>query len=226
MVPGVREIKVLCAESEEDFISWYAGIRLAKNGHTLYDNYYKAHVKQFKLEDAETTESMFEQKAYSLTGMRLEKHLDKKRELYQREKEAREAQEFMFRTPNTRDEEEEQVTESPRVPPKPLPKPLPKPQKMTTGDPHHYPPPSQPAPPTPKSPPVMTQPQRHQEDRPVTPPLDDMSQFSWYHGAIPREEAVRRLEQIGGRDGYVNNIYIHTYIHTYIQTYICMYIHM
>ena len=194
MTPGAKDIKVLCAESEDDFISWYAGIRLAKHGHSLYDNYYKAHVKQFKLEETDkvTGESTLEQKAYTLTGMRLEKHLDKKREMYQREKEAKEAQETMFRTASFMKNEDPQQFSSggPRVPPKPLPKP-----SKTTGEPQHYPPPTQPAPPTPTSPPVTPQ------GEPSVTRFENLSQYPWYHGAIPRDEAVRRLEQMGATDG-------------------------
>ena len=201
MVPGAKDIKVLCADSAEEFHSWYAGIRLAKHGHALYDNYYRAHVKQFKLEEAEKDdqesgqESGLEKRAYTLTGMRLEKHLDKKREMYQKEKEAREAQESMFRTGSFlgKEEQEGQATPPgiPRVPPKPSPKPI------KSGDPpKHYPPPNQPAPPTPMSPPVVPQGGEEQVVR-----FQDLTHYPWYHGAIPRDEAVRRLEQMGGIDG-------------------------
>ena len=199
MVPGAKDIKVLCADSPEEFHSWYAGIRLAKHGHALYDNYYRAHVKQFKLEEAEKEdhESGLEKRAYTLTGMRLEKHLDKKREMYQKEKEAKEAQENMFRTGSfavNKDEQEGQATPPvlPRVPPKPSPKPV------KSGDPPmHYPPPNQPAPPTPISPPVV--PPGGGEEQVVR--FQDLTHYPWYHGAIPRDEAVRRLEQMGGIDG-------------------------
>lgn len=36
---------------------------------------------------------------------------------------------------------------------------------------------------------------------PSPPLLQPLTQFPWYHGAIPRDEAVRRLEQMGCRDG-------------------------
>ena len=192
MVPGAKEIKVLCADSPEEFLSWYAGIRLAKHGHSLYDNYYKAHVKQFKLEEAEKPDkdTGLEQRAYTLTGMRLEKHLDKKREMYQKEKEAREAQENMFRTASVAKPEDQQEHPSPGVPRVP-PKPSPKPNK--TGEPKHYPAPTQPAPPTPASPPVAPDPNVSR--------FENLSHYPWYHGAIPRDEAIRRLEQMGGTDG-------------------------
>lgn len=82
MVPGSKDIKVFCSESADEFLSWYAGIRLAMNGQKLYDNYYNAHVKQFRLEDAESSVSQAEEKAALLTGRRLEKHFEKKREHY------------------------------------------------------------------------------------------------------------------------------------------------
>ena len=195
MVPGAKDIKVLCAESEDEFISWFAGCRLAKYGHTLYDNYYKAHIKQFKLEDAETQTSgtSAEQRAYSLSGMRLEKHLDKKREEYQREKEAKEAQGMMFKQVTHEDEidHDDQETPTPHVPPKPAqkpgpkpaPKPAPKPSPQQQSFEHPMPP---------VVPPV---------EENEAPPLDSLSQYPWYHGSIPREEAIRRLEQSGARDG-------------------------
>ena len=178
MVPGAKEIKVLCAESEEEYMSWYAGCRLAKYGHTLYDNYYRAHIKQFKLEDAEhQSEITAEQRAYSLSGMRLERHLDKRREEYQREKEARELQENMFKkvANEQMNEHEEQLQPSPSIPaPKTAPKPKPKPK------------------------PVSYEQNVTQED---VFSLDSLTQYQWYHGSIPRDEAVRRLEQAGARDG-------------------------
>lgn len=188
MVPGSKDIKVLCADSEEEFISWYAGCRLAKYGHALYDNYYKAHIKQFKLEDAEQqADRSAEERAYSLTGMRLEKHLEKKREEYQREKEAREAQEMMFKQvpdhPSVEDSspQVQHRESSPHVPPKPAPKPAPKPSPRMA---EHRPPVEQPPP---------------QEQEVVM--LDSLSHYPWYHGSIPRDEAIRRLEQAGPRDG-------------------------
>lgn len=199
MVPGAKDIKVLCAESEDEFISWFAGCRLAKYGHTLYDNYYKAHIKQFKLEDAETQMSgtSAEQRAYSLSGMRLEKHLDKKREEYQREKEAKEAQGMMFKqvVHEQENDDDNEETPSPHVPPKPAPKPAQKPGPKPAPKPAPKPSPQQqsfehPVPPV--VPPV------EEND---APPLDSLSQYPWYHGSIPREEAIRRLEQSGARDG-------------------------
>jgi hypothetical protein len=145
----------------------------------LYDNYYKAHIKQFKLEDAgQQSDISAEQRAYSLSGMRLEKHLDKRREEYQREKEATKAQEMMFKKVADQQDSDEG---SPSVPPKVAPKPKPKPTRQE----------HQPSPP-------LNGGGRVQDD-PVS--IDDLSQYPWYHGSIPRDEAIRRLEQAGVKDG-------------------------
>lgn len=138
MVPGAKDIKAVCIENEDQFLSWYSGIRLAIYGKQLYDNYYKAHVKQFKLEGAEGEEASLQQRLHSLSGYRLEKHLDRKREAYQKEREAREQQEQMLRGPRFGEEEEDGSSEDrdsvddntepvAAVPPKPAPKPAPKP---------------------------------------------------------------------------------------------------
>ena len=77
-----------------------------------------------------------------------------------------------------------------------------------------YPPPTQAAPPSPK------QAQRHPSPQqpaplppqPVDPPMappptspggdkEALFAFAWYHGSIPRDEALRRLEGVGGFDG-------------------------
>ena len=50
-VPGPKDIKVLCADDESTALSWTAGIRLAKYGLQLRDNFHKAKLTQFKLED-------------------------------------------------------------------------------------------------------------------------------------------------------------------------------
>ena len=50
-VPGPKDIKVLCADDEPTALSWTAGIRLAKYGLQLRDNFHKAKMTQFKLED-------------------------------------------------------------------------------------------------------------------------------------------------------------------------------
>ena len=47
----MKEIKVLSCEEESLAISWTAGIRLAKYGLQLRDNFHKAKLTQFKLED-------------------------------------------------------------------------------------------------------------------------------------------------------------------------------
>ena len=128
MVPGAKDIKVVCAENDEQFRSWYAGIRLATHGKQLYDNYYKAHVKQFKLEEAGGEESQFEQRMHSISGYRLEKHLDKKREAYQKEREARETQQQMLRGPRLPDQDDgsDASEGTPRHTPEPSPQPLPR----------------------------------------------------------------------------------------------------
>ena len=50
-VPNQKDIKVLCCEEEATALSWTAGIRLAKYGLQLRDNFHKAKMTQFKLED-------------------------------------------------------------------------------------------------------------------------------------------------------------------------------
>ena len=50
-VPGPKDIKVLCSDDEATALSWTAGIRLAKYGLQLRDNFHKAKLTQFKLED-------------------------------------------------------------------------------------------------------------------------------------------------------------------------------
>ena len=131
MVPGAKDIKVVCADGEEQFLSWYAGIRLATHGKQLYDNYYKANVKQFKLEDAEGESSQIEKRMHSISGYRLEKHLDRKREAYQKEQEARETQQQILRGPpvDHEDGSDAHSSEGSRTPePSPqLPKVAPKP---------------------------------------------------------------------------------------------------
>ena len=177
MVPGAKDIKVVCADSDEQFLSWYAGIRLATHGKQLYDNYYKAHVKQFKLEDAEGEVAHIEQRMHSISGYRLEKHLDKKREAYQKEQEARETQQQMLRGPPQPDQDDGSDAHSsegsrtpepsphlPKVAPKPAAKPSRNrgpgqspdvPHQMHEHRPsppaHHYPAPAtQPPPPPPQ----------------------------------------------------------------------------
>ena len=50
-MPGPKDIKVLCTDDEATALSWTAGIRLAKYGLQLRDNFHKAKLTQFKLED-------------------------------------------------------------------------------------------------------------------------------------------------------------------------------
>lgn len=170
MVPGAKDIKVVCADSDDQFLSWYAGIRLATHGKQLYDNYYKAHVKQFKLEDAEGEGGHIEQRMHSISGYRLEKHLDKKREAYQKEQEARETQQQMLRGPPPEQEDgsDAHSSEGSRTPepspqlPKVAPKPAAKPSRnrgpgQSPDIPHqtheHRPDPHYPAPATQPPPP-------------------------------------------------------------------------
>lgn len=73
-----------------------------------------------------------------------------------------------------------------------------------------YPPPTQAAPPSPKETtttraPMMTQQPTPQPVAPPTPPhtsdKEALFAFAWYHGSIARDEALRRLEGVGGFDG-------------------------
>ena len=50
-IPGPKDIKVLCADDEGTALSWTVGIRLAKYGLQLRDNYHKAKLTQFKPEN-------------------------------------------------------------------------------------------------------------------------------------------------------------------------------
>ena len=51
VVPGPKDIKVLSCDDEQTALSWTAGIRLAKYGLQLRDNFHKARHTQFKLEN-------------------------------------------------------------------------------------------------------------------------------------------------------------------------------
>lgn len=51
VLPSIKDIKVLCCDDEPTALSWTAGIRLAKYGLQLRDNYHKAKMTQFKLEE-------------------------------------------------------------------------------------------------------------------------------------------------------------------------------
>ena len=80
-----------------------------------------------------------------------------------------------------------------------------------------YPAPTQPAPPPHVSPepssrqPPQPAPRRSPQQgppvpqprnaSPASPDKEALFVFAWYHGAIPRDEAVRRLEGMGGFDG-------------------------
>lgn len=75
-----------------------------------------------------------------------------------------------------------------------------------------YPPPSQAAPvpkedrlPSPQQPAPLPPVSQH-VTAPVAPPRgspdkEALFAFAWYHGSIPRDEALRRLEGVGGYDG-------------------------
>lgn len=79
-----------------------------------------------------------------------------------------------------------------------------------------YPAPTQAAPPSPKQVERLPSPQQpapvppQAVDPPVAPPTnaspgggdkEAMFAYAWYHGSIPRDEALRRLEGVGGFDG-------------------------
>ena len=73
-----------------------------------------------------------------------------------------------------------------------------------------YPPPAQPAPPSPKETNRQPSPRQHglihtapptSPAQPTTPDKEALFAFAWYHGSIPRDEALRRLEGVGGYDG-------------------------
>ena len=51
VVPQPKDIKVICCDDEQTALSWTAGVRLAKYGLQLRDNFHKAKMTQFKLED-------------------------------------------------------------------------------------------------------------------------------------------------------------------------------
>ena len=55
-IPSPKDIKVLCADDEAMALSWTAGIRLAKYGLQIRDNYHRAKMTQFKLEDLATAD--------------------------------------------------------------------------------------------------------------------------------------------------------------------------
>ena len=84
-------------------------------------------------------------------------------------------------------------------------------QQPQTGQPYNpYPAPTQPAPP-PQPAPRRVSPQQQQPIPPIpqprtaspagSPDKEALFVFAWYHGAIPRDEAVRRLEAFGSYDG-------------------------
>lgn len=279
VVPLPKDIKVICCDDEQTALSWTAGIRLAKYGLQLRDNFHKAKMTQFKLEDLAAPEGVqpnADKRASKLIGFRLDKHLDKVREQYKQQKEEEELRRKLYNSPHllrpdgderegstdlsvgsvgTSDHTGEEPSPhgspsmTPKVPPQVAPKPnkptpAPKPSRETTpqtvvssngvvdepiifqqqqqGGPYNpYPAPTQPAPPphvspepghvvqppqpaprrtTPSQQPPASQPRSKSPATP-SPDKEALFVFAWYHGAIPRDEAVRRLEGVGGYDG-------------------------
>lgn len=277
-VPGPKDIKVLCADDESVALSWTAGIRLAKYGLQLRDNFHKAKMTQFKLEDlaaGDTASPSAENRASKLVGLRLEKHLDKLRAQYEAQKQEEEDKKNFFQSsPNAsqRSETTDQTGDSQidvsftppsqsslqpspepqrrasplspagqsslplarEPPPQPAPKPaarprreeqhqngnippaskgieLEQPRSYPPAPPERrYPPPEQPAPynpyPPPQqqpTPPPRESPDLHHGTMPdrLTPDKEALFSFAWYHGTIPRDEAVARLSALGGFDG-------------------------
>lgn len=69
-------------------------------------------------------------------------------------------------------------------------------QYQQQGRPYNpYPPPAGPAPTSPRG--VMPT----EVAPPTSPDKEALFAFAWYHGSIPRDEALRRLEGVGGYDG-------------------------
>lgn len=86
------------------------------------------------------------------------------------------------------------------------------PVNFQSGQPYNpYPAPTQPAPPpqapqpaprrTPQQQPAAPVPQPRTGSPATSSDKEALFVFAWYHGAIPRDEAVRRLEGFGGYDG-------------------------
>ena len=84
-------------------------------------------------------------------------------------------------------------------PPRQAPPPV---QPRSHSPPREAPPPVQPRPPSPprQSLPLQTPPTQATE-RSGSPDREALFAFAWYHGAIPRDEAMRRLESVGAFDG-------------------------
>lgn len=129
IVPSIKDIKVLCCDDEPTALSWTAGIRLAKYGLQLRDNFHKAKLTQFKLEDLNAPEGekrtvevssfyqflclllhslstgkwcrLVQNRASKLVGLRLEKHLEKLREQYKVQKEEEETKRQFYHSPGT-----------------------------------------------------------------------------------------------------------------------------
>ena len=84
-VPNPKDIKVLCCEEEATALSWTAGIRLAKYGLQLRDNFHKAKMTQFKLEDL-TAPDGAKPKAEVRTTLILSRTQSSRWELYKEQK--------------------------------------------------------------------------------------------------------------------------------------------
>lgn len=253
-VPGPKDIKVLCSDEESVALSWTAGVRLAKYGLQLRDNFHKAKMTQFKLEDLAAGDGSSpsaevsphtrspplthiaptQNRASKLVGMRLDKHLDKLRAQYEAQKQEEEDKKNFFRSsPNASQRSEtdqgddnSQIELSSTPPSGPSiesspahvhrdttpvapvvreapPQPAPKPQRTHEAPPvpperqtpyNPYPAPTGPPPPR-MSPDIQTPVER------LTPDKEALFSFAWYHGTIPRDEAVVRLTSMGGFDG-------------------------
>jgi hypothetical protein len=103
-VPGPKDIKVLCSDDEATALSWTAGIRLAKYGLQLRDNFHKAKLTQFKLEDLgapEGSKPKADDRVSKLVGFRLEKHMDKIREQYNAHREEEEIKKQLYHSPHS-----------------------------------------------------------------------------------------------------------------------------
>jgi amyloid beta A4 precursor protein-binding family B protein 1-interacting protein len=51
-----KDVKVFCAETAQSLTTWMAGIRMAKYGISLYDDYKRAFLTQFRVEETEAPE--------------------------------------------------------------------------------------------------------------------------------------------------------------------------
>ena len=113
--------------------------------------------------------------------------------------------------PSARPRREEPRPQNGEIPPSPRSVEPDQPRSYPPAPPERrYPPPEQPAPYNP-SPPPQQQPAPPPRESPelspssqtdrLTPDKEALFSFAWYHGAIPRDEAVARLSAMGGFDG-------------------------